>query len=302
MKKSVCVLMSTYNGEKFIKEQIESIILQISVDINLIIRDDGSTDNTINIIESFMKDNKNIKLIRENNIGAKRSFFKLLTYSPESEYYAFSDQDDVWDLDKLISAINKIDTYEKEIPVMYYSETLQVDKELIPLKKNIISGKPFDLKQILIKNNAIGCTVVFNKKLYSLYKPIEADYIFVPYHDHWMYILCRLFRGEIVYDNKPHIKYRLHDNNTVGLTKNPIKKIYKSGLLDNKCIRSNRCLVLYSMYGNKIGIEEKEILKKIIKYKDGLKNRLELAFDKTIKPKTFVEKLIFFYIVLSKKF
>lgn len=92
----VIVLMSTYNGEKYLKEQIDSILNQVKVEVFLMIRDDGSSDNTIAILKEYERQNRNIKIIKGKNIGVGNSFMQLLYNSAEAEYYAFADQDDVW--------------------------------------------------------------------------------------------------------------------------------------------------------------------------------------------------------------
>ena len=98
----VQVLLSTYNGEKYLQEQIESIIRQEDVEISLLIRDDGSCDKTIEIIENLKRKNSNIIYYSGNNLGPARSFMDLINKSGNFDYYAFSDQDDVWKSKKLI--------------------------------------------------------------------------------------------------------------------------------------------------------------------------------------------------------
>ena len=135
----VCVLMSTYNGENYIVEQINSILKQINVTVELIIRDDGSSDNTSSIIRKFENDYSNILFIQGENVGVGRSFMELLKYAPESDYYSFADQDDVWLEDKLCRAVNMIKELENEgvdncrhqiLPVLYSSNQILVDENL----------------------------------------------------------------------------------------------------------------------------------------------------------------------------
>lgn len=98
--KSVQVVMSTYNGEKYLKEQIDSILSQEGVDVRLYIRDDGSSDRTTDILASY-QEHKNVKIEKGNNLGFAKSFLTALDECDEADYYAFSDQDDVWEKDKL---------------------------------------------------------------------------------------------------------------------------------------------------------------------------------------------------------
>ena len=94
--KKVQVLLSTYNGEKYLKEQLDSIIAQKGVDVHILARDDGSKDDTIKILEGY----ENIDIIKGSNIGVCKSFFELINKSGEYDYYSFADQDDVWDCDR----------------------------------------------------------------------------------------------------------------------------------------------------------------------------------------------------------
>lgn len=107
-KPTVSVLMSTYNGAKYIREQIDSILNQKDVNVELLIRDDGSSDNTAEICKEYQKKNTNIRFYQGENIGVGKSFMELLKKAPEADYYSFSDQDDVWLEDKLSRAVKMI--------------------------------------------------------------------------------------------------------------------------------------------------------------------------------------------------
>ena len=159
----VQVLLSTYNGEKYIKEQIESILNQKEVEIALLIRDDGSTDKTIQILEELAMNNENITVYKDENLGPARSFMDLIEKSDEYDYYAFSDQDDVWKPKKLISAINKLKEYNNT-PALYMSALEIVDTNLKYIETKKVEGN-FTLEGEIIKNFATGCTQVFNKNL-----------------------------------------------------------------------------------------------------------------------------------------
>lgn len=104
MKQNILVLMSTFNGEKFIREQIESILAQENVNIKLLVRDDGSTDKTLDILNEYKNKGK-LNYYIGKNLGPQLSFMHLLQNAPYCEYYAFADQDDVWLKDKLSTAI-----------------------------------------------------------------------------------------------------------------------------------------------------------------------------------------------------
>ena len=105
--------MSTYNGERYLREQIDSILQQIDVEIELIIRDDGSNDGTVQIIEEYASKYPCISYYCGDNVGVGKSFMELLKNAPTADYYAFSDQDDVWLKDKLIRAVKAITITEQ---------------------------------------------------------------------------------------------------------------------------------------------------------------------------------------------
>jgi rhamnosyltransferase len=207
----VCVLLSTYNGGLYLKQLIESILQQTEVIIDLKIRDDGSTDNTISIIKDFLVRHKNIQLIEGNNIGPARSFIELLDYSKNYDFYAFADQDDFWHSDKIITALR---TLTKEEPMLYFSNLNIVDINGVFYRKSHSNLKIRNKYNSLTEDTATGCTMVFNKKLRDL-SVINGSSINVSMHDSWIYLICSFF-GKVVYDPAPHIDYRQHGNNVVG--------------------------------------------------------------------------------------
>ena len=115
---SVAVLMSTYNGEKYLKKQIDTILTQKNVDVHLIVRDDGSTDTTRAILREYANTNERMTFIDDGQrLGVGQSFMTLLILAPECQYYSYSDQDDIWHEDKLICGIDMIRT--KHSPILY---------------------------------------------------------------------------------------------------------------------------------------------------------------------------------------
>jgi len=181
-KPSVCVVMSTYNGEKYIRPQIESILNQIDIRLILYIRDDGSKDNTKEIIEEYISDNVIFDI--GENLGAKKSFIEALQEAPVADYYAFSDQDDVWDRDKLIAAIAMIRNREKKgVPILYCGRTRLVDSKL----NYIGEGRCYHEKSNSFLcgevQAAAGCTMVFSRELKQ--KIEQYSPIVYPMHDAW---------------------------------------------------------------------------------------------------------------------
>jgi rhamnosyltransferase len=207
------VLMSTYNGEKYIVEQIESIFRQKNIDIELYIRDDGSKDNTLNIIGQYDK----IHLFKGENIGVGNSFMELVySVSDGYDYYAFSDQDDIWDDMKLFEAVAMLNKTGKHL---YGSNQMLVDKtgKELGLRYQIGKDINIDTNAILNQNHVSGCTMVFDnylKRILSEKRP-SRELLENRIHDVWVAMVSSL-TGGMVYDGRSFIKYRQHDDNVVG--------------------------------------------------------------------------------------
>lgn len=215
----VAVMMSTYNGEKYVAEQIESILCQRDVEVELFIRDDGSSDATESILKEFAEKNANVHYDIKQNVGSAVSFMDLL-YSVSSEYdfYAFADQDDVWLEDKLYNAVLML----KEADAFLYASNQEcTDKEMnsIGLRysdDDKIHLQPFEIMQ---RNMLAGCTMVLSREFFKLLKEDSRrpSYALLKLrmHDVWVAFIAALY-GKLIYDKRSFIKYRLHENNVVG--------------------------------------------------------------------------------------
>ena len=212
---SVQILMSTYNGEKYIRTQLDSILEQDYRDIGILIRDDGSADATREIIKEYAEKYFNITWYAGENIGVQKSFFDLITKADlEKDYYAFADQDDKWLPGKISRAVSILERYPKDVPVLYCSDKIIVDEELRPLKVTVsrVMKKP-SFGNALVQDMCTGCTAVMNKTLLKLIRNQIPDYVIM--HDWWFYLTASCF-GEVYYDKGSYILYRQHGNNTSG--------------------------------------------------------------------------------------
>lgn len=228
--RTVCVLMSTYNGEKYIKEQIDSILNQKNVNVKLLIRDDGSEDSTVNIIKEYQQNTNNkVELYPSlNNIGFAESFWELLINAPKADYYAFSDQDDFWLEDKLAIAVAYLEN--KQIPCLYSSNFWLVDEKLNKIDQEPIfsmdSVRPENL--IITNTRACGNTMVWNQRLQDLVLLHKEKEMITTYHDIRLEFMAAML-GEFYIDKNRTILYRQHTNNVSGGSVTTNKKYWLKG-------------------------------------------------------------------------
>lgn len=292
---TVSVLLSTYNGGKYLEEQLQSLFNQKDVDIKIYVRDDGSTDNTTNILDSYAKKGL-LNWYTGENIGPARSFLELLTKTEVCDYYAFCDQDDVWDPDKLSIAINTIK--EADRPALYCSNTLLVTSDLTEINcsnYHVIGS----FAESLVSNPMTGCTSVFNNSLRQLaiqYIPTNIDM-----HDWWIYRICMAFDGFFYFDKLSHIKYRQHGNNVIGGVFSKKKEfIHHIQLLihHEEGIRY-KMLKELNVYYPEMPEHNRKILTLFLNYRKSLFDKIKLLkliikhpFDYRIRKKTVIAVLL----------
>lgn len=270
----IIVLLSTYNGRRYICEQIDSLLKQKEVDIQIIVRDDGSTDGTHEILDEYQKCGI-LTWYAGANLRPAKSFMNLLKNAPISEYYAFCDQDDIWMPEKLNVAIEKIKNTQG--PAMYCSDTLMVDSSLKIIRQAGIHADG-TLVESLITNPVTGCTMVFNKAL----RDIVIQYIpeTIDMHDWWIYRICMAIGGFFYFDPTPHIKYRQHENNVIGGQGSQWHKIKRHlNLLFNPAdgIRYTMVKELRKGFYQNMSRDNKEILEMFVSYKESFLKTLKLV-------------------------
>lgn len=220
--KCVQVLMSTYNGSLYLRQQIESILSQQGVSLSLLIRDDGSSDRTLAMLREYEKKHKNISVYagnRKTRKGAAGSFFELLQHADASvDYFAFADQDDVWKPNKLLRAVCVLEKEESgDQPLLYAGKVIYASQDLS--SQQIVSykiSKSPAFGNALMENICMGCTEVFNRQLLTLVREhLPASGMM---HDWWMYLTAAYF-GKVIYDQRACLLYRQHGNNEIGMHK-----------------------------------------------------------------------------------
>lgn len=300
----VMVLMSTYNGEKYLDVQIQSILNQEGVKVDILIRDDGSTDNTRSILHKYADIFANITVLEESNCGAIQSFYKLMEYAvrnfPHYNYFAFSDQDDYWYPTKLERAVscNK----DKSTNYFYHSCYHVVDDNL-----NIVTHSNKDksigtLGEALIANQAIGCSEVFTftvlKNASNICNYVLQDGAYYPYHDLWIYLVALTTKADICFDEECGLKYRQHSNNVIGTgkSKSQTLKFQWHNLHKSRNIKSGFAKILLDSLT--VENDVKELLEIVSGYRASFFNKIRLLRRKEFYIKDMTTRLAFFYSVL----
>lgn len=220
----VFVLLSSYNGSRYIEEQIESILSQEDVDVTLFVRDDNSSDKTLSILNGYKSKYDNIIVDVGKNLGAALSFMELLFQVPDSSsYYALADQDDIWEPNKLASAIKILEKNKNAL--LYSSNQKVVDSGNHYIRNRYSVSPPLDVFNIIDKNHLSGCTMVLKRELLLKIREKKPSDTIIKnrMHDTWIAAVAACI-GEIVYDENAFIRYRQHDSNVVGVKSVALKK------------------------------------------------------------------------------
>jgi rhamnosyltransferase len=212
----VAVIMSTYNGKKYVKEQIDSVLNQEKVNVTIYIRDDGSIDDTLSLLKDY-NGNSEIKITAGDNLGFRKSFIKALLMAGKHDYYAFCDQDDYWEKEKLYEGCKKIIESDSNNACLYYSNLETCDEKLNNLGRTYLEKRNNSLYGIVMRRSIAGCTMIFNRKLCELLRKIDiTDELLVYGHDAFVITTCFAVGGNVICDSRHFIKYRQHGNNTSG--------------------------------------------------------------------------------------
>ena len=205
-KTVVAVCMSTFNGEKFLSDQLDSLLNQNEVQVDIFIRDDGSTDGTVALIEQYASVNKNFHLLQGENKGFVKSFLDCLDYAGDGyEYYAFCDQDDVWYPNKLKDSLETLGFSESKRPRLVFTEFNYCDENLNIICKSHLKNAVISKSLFLYDNMCSGNTMLFNRALRNLV--LSHDLTCIYYHDWWVALVCAFF-GDVLYLDKPTLSYR----------------------------------------------------------------------------------------------
>lgn len=223
----IAIMLSTYNGEKYIKKQLDSLVNQsYKAYMKVFVRDDGSTDNTLSILEEYIE-KINLTIIKGENVGPGKSFWELfMNQNINADYYAFCDQDDIWDSDKIEKGVLALKNEEK--PALWCSNCriINAHDEVISNVMNI--KKPdFSLVSQIICGTTQGCAMLFNNELkVRIFNNRITDF---PMHD-FVLITFAIAIGIIIYDPIPTFSYRVHSANVVANTGKNFLTHYRDSL------------------------------------------------------------------------
>lgn len=277
----IAVLMSTYNGEQFIHQQIESILAQdLNMEVDIWVRDDGSQDATQQILQEYQTAGR-LRWYTGLNLKPAKSFLDLVSHCPGYDYYAFADQDDYWYADKLRSGTSVI--AERKGPAMSFSNARLVDGKGNPLGRNVYKDQPHcDFYSVLCGGGILGCTIVFNRQLAELLRAFSKPEKVIM-HDYYAAIICTLFDGTISYDPIPHMDYRQHGSNVVGAQwtkmasiKNRVRNITKKR--DISVADMAQSILKHEMQSP--NPEKLKYLREIAEYKRSVFSAIKTAFSR----------------------
>ena len=308
MGNRVTVLMSTYNGEKYVGEQIDSILAQKDVDVHLDIRDDGSSDSTVDIIKKYDDKYDNIHFSAGESLGVGRSFMKLLYEASDSDYYAFADQDDYWYDDKLCVAIEALQEYSDK-PTLYCCNQNIVDSDRNFRKIRF----PEDLRISgcitgVFHNFYAGCTMVMNRSLRNILVDSDRmpplDFFERRIHDAWVNCVGSLV-GKVIFDNEPHMDFRRHGSaysdefvpNQKGrsITRryfHKFKRFIKRGIKTRHkgCLQTARALLKY--YDDYLDEKMRKQLRLIANYDNSVRDKFALLNSNLIDEYVLSDKFL----------
>ena len=270
----IAVVMSTYNGCEFVSDQIESVLAQDVSSLALYVRDDGSTDGTLQILEEYERRGQ-LTLLRGKNVGVVASFIEAISLvPPEVPYIALCDQDDVWHPDKLSRALEVLSSHDGEKPLYYCAEYMFCDAEMRPQSRSHLARGTLDLAKMLYENATSGNTCVINRALAERVARAGAQGVYC--HDWWLALVASAL-GEVVHDDFSCLEYRRTGSNAsptgsggLAILRYRIKTFFDKGELRTV---TDQLVRLDEAFGEEMPAERRRLLSRFL-----LGSRLRKAF------------------------
>lgn len=289
----VAVLMSVFNGERFIDAQIESILAQRDVNVHLLIRDDGSTDGTAGkLIEWQKRSLGRITVTSGPNLGAPHSF---MTVAHEcrvaAPYYAFSDADDVWLPNKLRSSIDALQFIEVGRPAAYVSAMTLVDEDL-SYKGRTAFLPPLVFENALVQARLPGAGTTLNRALFDLLRSYRPRNIVM--HDAWVYLLVTAF-GAIIYDDTPCLLYRQHGRNISISAASALARFRRrlSAIRTKGDLSRLQAAEFLEEFGGKLTDRKRDVAARFASHNISFLSRMKFVFDPPVTFNTKRSKLLY---------
>ena len=214
----VAIFMATYNGASFLREQLDSIERQSHARWVLIVSDDGSSDGTLAILEEYRRrwGSERLTIVSGPCKGYVANFLSLTCQQPvQADFYAWSDQDDIWHEDKLLVALNRLQSLPADLPSLYCGRTALILESGEAAGYSPLFSRAPGFANALVQNIGGGNTMVFNASARALLQQ-AGDLLEVPSHDWWAYLLISAVDGAVHYDSQPMVLYRQHGANLIG--------------------------------------------------------------------------------------
>ncbi|WP_082893483.1 glycosyltransferase family 2 protein [Rufibacter ruber] len=273
----VSIAMATYNGEKFLEEQLASIFNQTHPNLEVVVCDDISTDRTIDILQQYALTHNLKYTVNRERLGVVQNFSNAISMA-SGDYVALADQDDVWLPTKIENSLQKLLLLERQssplTPALVFTDLQVVDEQLQPLYPSYwefmkLNPSNWYLNRILVENVMTGCTALMNKPLLEIALPIPNQALM---HDTWLLLTAASF-GKVSFLQERTVLYRQHPQNVVGARQSSLKNKFQSAL--SKITRNNFSLlgaeieqaaVFYNRYSSKLNYfpEKKNVLKAFI--------------------------------------
>ena len=288
----VVVIMSTYQGERYVREQLLSVLAQLPAGGKVLVRDDGSTDRTVDQIVGVA--DPRIEVITGGNLGFGQSFLTLLMLVPDdTDMVMLADQDDVWLPDKIQRAWQRLEPLGA-MPGLYGSAQMLVDQDLHPLARTPTLRRDPSLANALTENIIVGCTAAMNRPAILLLQRAGVPSS-VHFHDWWLYLVVSAF-GVVVYDEQPTLLYRQHGANVIGRHPGRLKRLQRAWkvIVRNDWVSSllGQIHAFLEHYGSSLSVRDRSWIEQHFAYKAGrIVPRWASVFSPHLRHQSLVDDL-----------
>lgn len=301
--KRVQILLSTYNGERYLREQLDSIVGQTAFQsCSVLIRDDGSSDKTVEILKEY-EDNYGFQVYSGSNLGVNGSYQWLLDHADLScDYFALSDQDDIWMPDKIERAFAALDGSDDSVPVLFATCSLLTNAQMEPIGTSLHPKKGVSFYNAMLQNVCPGHTQVFNRRLLSMARGQSWEDMIVL--DWWNYLLAS-GAGTVLFDDALTVKHRQHGDNAIGYGTSFLKLFLPrlKRVLAGEGYKMGRQLDCFSrLYGSVLRRECKEELDAFLSNLPSFRRRILYLNKSRVYRQTKLETMIFRVLYLAGKY